>query len=142
LTDQPRTALDHIGIAVTRLEEALPLWRDILGLPLEGIEIVESEGVRVAILPAGDARIELLEPTRPDSAVARHLEKRGPGIHHVALRVGDLVTTMDGLKAAGKPALDAAPRPGAKGSKVTFLHPRSTGGVLVELTQPADEKTS
>lgn len=131
------TAIDHIGIAVRRLDEALPLWRDLLGLPLIGIEEVESEGVRVAILQAGDARIELLEPLHEGSPIARHLEKRGPGIHHLAFKVEDLEGQMKALDAAGSPAMDASPRPGAEGSKVTFLHPRVAGGVLVELTQPA-----
>ena len=131
------TGVDHIGIAVAKIEDALPFWRDLLGLELTGIEVVPSEKVRVAFLRAGSARIELLEPTSPDSPIAKALEKRGPGIHHVALAVDDVAARMAALKKAGCPALDEAPRPGAEGSKVTFLHPKHAGGVLVELVQPA-----
>jgi len=134
------TGVDHIGIAVTSIEAALPLWRDALGLQFVGIEVVPQDQVRVAILKspgAGGARIELLEPTSPDSPVARHLARRGPGIHHVALAVDDLVARMAALARAGKPAMDGAPRAGAEGAKVTFLHPHVAGGVLVELTEPA-----
>jgi methylmalonyl-CoA/ethylmalonyl-CoA epimerase len=133
------TGVDHIGIAVKSLAEALPFWRDALGLEFAGIEEVPSEKVRVAILKSpgpGGARVELLEPTAPDSPIARHLEKRGPGIHHVALKVDDVAARMAALAKAGTPALDGAPRPGAEGAQVTFIHPRSAGGVLVELTQP------
>jgi methylmalonyl-CoA/ethylmalonyl-CoA epimerase len=131
------TGVDHLGIAVAKLEDALPFWRDLLGLELVAIEVVPSEKVRVAILKAGTTRVELLEPTSPDSPIAKALEKRGPGIHHLALKVDDLAARMAALKQAGRPALDEVPRPGAEGSKVTFLHPKHTGGVLVELTQPA-----
>jgi methylmalonyl-CoA epimerase len=133
------TGVDHIGIAVKSIAEALPFWRDALGMELIGIEVVESDQVRAAILKspgAGGARVELLEPTGPDSPVARHLERRGPGIHHVALAVDDLAATMASLRRAGRPAMDEAPRPGVGGTKVTFLHPHVAGGVLVELTQP------
>jgi methylmalonyl-CoA/ethylmalonyl-CoA epimerase len=129
------TGVDHIGIAVAKLEDALPLWRDLLGLKLVAIEVVPSEKVRVAILQAGATRIELLEPTAPDSPIAKALEKRGPGVHHVALAVDDVAARMAALKSAGKPAMDESPRPGAEGAKVTFLHPKNAGGVLVELTQ-------
>lgn len=134
------TGVDHIGIAVKSLAEALPFWRDALGMELVGIEVVASEKVRVAILKspgAGGARVELLEPTSPDSPIAKHLEKRGAGIHHLALKVDDIVGRMAALARAGTPAMDAAPRPGAEGAMVTFLHPKHAGGVLVELTQPA-----
>lgn len=134
------TAIDHLGIAVAKLEDALPFWRDQLGMELVGIEIVASEKVRVAILrPQGDpsgSRVELLEPTAQDSPIARHLEKRGPGLHHVAMKVDDLVARMAALAAAGKPAMDTAPRRGAGGCMVTFLHPKLAGGVLLELSQP------
>jgi len=129
------TKLDHIGIAVESLEEALPFWRDLLGLKCTGVEDVPTEKVRVAFLQAGSTRIELLEPTAPDSPVRRHLERRGPGIHHIALGVDDIRGRMSSLEKAGKPALDEAPRPGAEGKQVTFLHPRHAGGVLVELCQ-------
>jgi methylmalonyl-CoA epimerase len=129
------TGVDHIGIAVRRLDEALPFWRDQLGVQFVGIEEIPTEKVRVAILKAGGTRIELLEPTSIDSPIARYLEKRGPGIHHLALKVDDLASCMETLKRAGRPPLDDAPRPGASGSQVTFLHPGNAGGVLVELTQ-------
>ena len=135
------TQLDHIGIAVAKLEDALPFWRDLLGLELEGIEVVPSEKVRVAVLKAGSTRIELLEPTSPDSPIAKALEKRGPGIHHLALAVEDVAARMAALKKAGRPALDEVPRPGAGGCQVTFVHPKSAGGVLVELSQrPPDSR--
>lgn len=134
------TAIDHLGIAVAKLDDALPFWRDLLGMELAAIEVVESEKVRVAILrPKGDAhaaRVELLEPTSPDSPIAKHLEKRGPGIHHVAMKVDDVRARMAALAAAGKPALDAEPRVGAGGCLVAFLHPKLAGGVLLELSQP------
>ena len=134
------TGVDHIGIAVENLEAALPLWRDVLGFEFVGIEVVPHEQVRVAILKSpgeGGARVELLEPTSPDSSVGKFLRKRGPGIHHLALRVTDLAVRMAALQRAGTPALDAEPRRGAEGSSVIFLHPKSAGGVLVELVQPA-----
>lgn len=138
--EPPVTAIDHLGIAVSKLEEALPFWCDLLGMELAGIEVVASEKVRVAILrPKGDAqaaRVELLEPTAPDSPIARHLEKRGPGLHHVAMKVDDIAARMVALAAAGKPALEATPRVGAGGCMVAFLHPKLAGGVLLELSQP------
>jgi len=130
------TRLDHIGIAVARIEDALPLWRDLLGLRLVAIEEVPGEQVRVAVLDAGGTRIELLEPTDPESPIARHLLKRGPGIHHLALSTADLATTMNVLRDGGAPPMDEVPRAGAQGCKVTFVHPRHTGGVLLELSQP------
>lgn len=136
------SSIDHLGIAVAKLDDALPLWRDLLGLELAAIELVPSEQVRVAILrPKGDphaARVELLEPTGPDSPIAKHLAKRGPGIHHVALKVDDVRARMAALAAAGRPAMDTTPRPGAGGCLVTFLHPKTAGGVLVELSQPPE----
>jgi methylmalonyl-CoA/ethylmalonyl-CoA epimerase len=128
------STLDHIGIAVPSLDQALPLWRDHLGLELLGMEDVPSEGVRVAVFAAGSARVELLEPLGPESPVARHIEKRGPGIHHVAVRVGDLPGTLQRLRDAGCALLSEEPRPGAGGARIAFVHPRSTGGVLLEVT--------
>ena len=131
------TGIDHIGIAVHRIEDALPFWRDQLGLELRGIEEVPGENVRVAFLRAGGTRIELLEPTSPDGPIARALATRGPGVHHLALRVEDLAGRLAALAAAGRPAIGGAPRPGAGGSRIAFLHPRTAGGVLVELIEPA-----
>ena len=125
--------LDHVGVAVRSVEERLALWRDLLGLPLRAIEEVPGEGVRVALLPAGGARVELLEPARADSTVARHLEKRGEGIHHLCLEVDDLDATVARLAAAGVALAGEAGRPGAEGARIAFLHPRSTGGVLIEI---------
>ncbi len=131
------TGVDHIGIAVRKLTDAIPFWRDQLGLQFVAIEEIPTEKVRVAILKAGATRVELIEPTSPDSPIAKYLEKRGPGIHHLALKVDDLSARMAALRDAGRPTLDDAPRPGADGSVVTFLHPGNAGGVLVELTQTA-----
>ena len=131
--------VDHVGIAVKSLEDRVGFWRDGLGLTLGGTETVPTEGVRVAFLPAGTSRIELLEATRSDSPIARFVEKRGEGIHHITFEVEAIQPVLDRLKAQGIPLLDDAPRPGAEGTKVAFLHPRAAGGVLVELVekQPA-----
>lgn len=129
--------LDHLGIAVRSIDESLRFWELALGLELAGRETVATEGVEVAFLPAGPCRIELLESRSGDSAVGKFLERRGPGIHHVTFEVDDVAAMLDRLTGLGMSALDREPRPGAGGSKVAFLHPRSTGGVLVELVQAA-----
>ena len=135
----PRLA--HLGVAVTAHADALRFWRDLLGLPLEHVEHVGSDGVTVAMLPLGGGppgaagRIELLQPDAGDNPVRRFVDKRGPGIHHVALEVDDLHALCGRLKAAGVRLIDEAPRPGAHGTTVVFVHPQSTGGVLVELVQ-------
>jgi methylmalonyl-CoA/ethylmalonyl-CoA epimerase len=128
-------ALHHIGVAVRSLDEALNHWVDGLGLVLQGIEEVPTEKVRVAILLAGSTRIELLEPTAEDSPIARFLDKRGPGVHHLAFRCADTGEAIRVLTDAGAPLLDDAPRPGAHGTQVAFIHPRFLGGVLAELVQ-------
>ena len=128
------TGVDHIGIAVRSLDERLALYR-ALGLEVEGREDVPSEKVRVAFLPAEGTRIELLEATSPDSPIAAFIEKRGEGMHHVCLRVDDIRAAMASLKAQGVQLLSDEPRPGAHGSRVCFVHPRSAGGVLIELSQ-------
>jgi methylmalonyl-CoA/ethylmalonyl-CoA epimerase len=130
------TGLDHIGLAVESLESSLPLYRDLLGLPLLYTETVESDGVRVAVLELGGVHLELLEPTGEDTPVGRFLAKRGSGIHHVALRVNDCATALAALRDAGYRLLDETPRPGAGGKQIGFVHPRSTGGLLLELCQP------
>ena len=127
--------LEHIGIATPSLEEALPFWRDALGLEVVHTEVVEEQGVRVAMLPVGEPRIELLEPTGPSSPVAKFLEKRGPGIHHVAVRVPDIRAALARLKAQGARLVDETPRAGAGGCLVAFVHPTSAGGVLLELVE-------
>jgi methylmalonyl-CoA epimerase len=131
--------LDHLGVAVPDLSEALRLYRDLLGLTLLETETVESDGVKVAILELGGGHLELLEPTGPGSPVARFLEKRGPGIHHVALAVKDCAAAIGVLDAAGARMLDTAPRPGAGGKRIAFVHPRSAGGVLLELCQRVED---
>lgn len=127
--------LDHIGIAVPNVRDALTLYRDLLGLPLVEEEGVDYDGVKVAILELGGGLVELLEPTKPDSPVAKFLEKRGGGVHHVALRVTDCADAIHVCKAAGLQLIDDKPRPGAHGKFIAFVHPKSTGGVLLELCE-------
>ncbi|MBK5099110.1 MAG: methylmalonyl-CoA epimerase [Gemmatimonadetes bacterium] len=129
--------IDHIGIAVKSLSEAVPIWTAILGRNVSGEEEVPAEKVRVAFFGDGPGRVELLEPTDPDSPIARHLEKRGPGIHHVCLAVSDLDTAVERAEAAGLEALPPRIRTGAGGHRVAFFHPRSAGGVLIELSEAA-----
>ena len=130
-----RVVLDHVGIAVRDLEDALTFYRDVLGLDVEPAEDVPSQGVRAHFVPAGAAALELLEATAPDSPVARFLERRGPGLHHITLRVDDIDATIARLKAKGARLIDESPRPGAHGARVAFVHPASAHGVLVELRQ-------
>lgn len=132
------TVLDHIGIAVESIDDGLDIY-EALGLEVEAIEVVPEQGVRVALLPVGDSRLELLEPTGPDSPIARHLERRGPGLHHICLRVPDIRAAMENLSRQGRTLLSEEPQPGANGCLVCFVHPKSTGGVLLELSQPAAE---
>ncbi|MBO0719744.1 MAG: methylmalonyl Co-A mutase-associated GTPase MeaB [Blastocatellia bacterium] len=127
--------LQHLGIAVKSIDEALEFWRDGLGLELQGIEIVEDQGVRVAMLPLGESRIELLEATGSETTVGRFISKRGAGIHHLCVEVSDLAAKLADLKARGVRLIDEEPRIGAGGALVAFIHPVSTGGVLIELTQ-------
>ena len=127
--------LDHVGIAVRSLDESLPLFEAIAGAPGYGRETVESQGVEVAFIGTGAGRIELLAPTRDDSPVARFLAKRGPGMHHLCYRVPDLAAALRDYKSRGYELIDREPRTGAHGHQVAFLHPKSTGGVLVELLQ-------
>lgn len=130
----PDIKIDHLGIAVRSLDSALQFWSGQLGFAAPLREIVEAEKVCAAMLPAGDARIELLEATSPDSVIAKFIEKRGEGLHHVALRVPDLAGAVARLEAAGARLLNT-PRPGAGGHLYVFVHPSSTGGVLLELIQ-------
>jgi methylmalonyl-CoA/ethylmalonyl-CoA epimerase len=141
-----KATLDHIGIAVSDLEAALEFYRDALGLELGPAEEVASERVRAQFLPVGEASLELLEATAPESAIARSVERRGPGIHHITLRVDDLQVALDRLKARGVRLVDERPRAGAGGSLVAFIHPSAAQGVLVELKQmpeaPASERST
>ena len=129
--------ISHIGIAVKNLDAALPLYTDVLGLPLEGMETVESEGVRVAFLRIGETRIELLEPLSPDSPISSFLEKRGEGIHHIALEVDGIGQKLNWLSEKGVRLIHEQPKQGAHGALIAFLHPKATGGVLYELCEPA-----
>jgi methylmalonyl-CoA/ethylmalonyl-CoA epimerase len=133
-----KATLDHIGIAVVDLGASLVFFRDALGLELEPPEEVPSQGVRAHFLQAGEATIELVEPTSEGSPLARSIAKRGPGMHHLALRVDDIVQALAELKARGVRLIDEVPRPGAHHSLVAFIHPSSTHGVLVELKQVLD----
>ena len=127
--------INHLGIAVESIDAALQFWRDGLGLELKEIEVVEDQGVRVAMLPIGENRIELLEATGGETPVGKFLAKRGPGIHHLCVEVADIHTQLATLKARGIRLIDETPRVGAGGALVAFIHPASTGGVLLELTQ-------
>ena len=131
--------IDHLGVAVRSLEQALPFWRDVLGLELIGFEDVPDQKVRVAVLLAGPNRIELLEPTAPDSPVQKFLDTRGEGIHHVAMRVDDAAATLDKIAAGGARLIDEVPRLGAEGARIGFVHPKATGGVLLEVSERPGE---
>ncbi len=128
--------IDHLGIAVRSLAEAKKFYQT-LGLEVMPEEVVEGEKVRVAMVPVGESRIELLEPTSPDSTIAKFLEKRGPGLHHVALQVTNLVERVEELKAAGTRLINQEVQIGAGGHMYVFVHPSSTGGVLLELVEEA-----
>lgn len=127
--------IEHIGIATHKIDEALVFWRDALGLRVVETEEVAEQGVRVAMLPLGEPRVELLEPTSEASPLAKFLEKRGAGIHHIAVRVEDIYATLQRLKEQGARLIDDAPRVGAGGCLVAFIHPSSAGGVLLELVE-------
>jgi methylmalonyl-CoA/ethylmalonyl-CoA epimerase len=127
--------LDHVAILVSDLDAAVALFRDVYGLPLSEVEEVPTEKVKVAIFGHGAGRIELVSPTGPDSPMAKAIEKRGEGLHHICLEVPDLASAMAALKARGAPLLDEKPRPGAGGAQVAFVHPKGSRGVLVELRQ-------
>ena len=127
--------IDHIGIATRELDDALALWRDALGLEVDSTEAVAEQGVRVAMLPIGETHIELLEPLSDSSPVGKFLQKRGPGIHHIAIKVTDIRKSLDELKTKGARLIDETPRVGANGCLVAFVHPTATNGVLLELVQ-------
>ena len=127
------TRIAHIGIAVDALDRILPFYRDLLGLPEEPLD--DADGARIAGLRAGDSLVELLEADSPESPVGKFVAKRGPGIHHICFAVDDLNGTMERCRRAGLKLIDQHPRLGAEGKRIAFLHPSSTGGVLVELTE-------
>ena len=130
-----KATLDHVGIAVGDLGAALAFYRDALGLEIEAPEDVASQRVRAHFIPAGEAAIELLEATSDDSPIAKYVARRGPGLHHITLRVDDIRAALARLKERGVRLIDEEPRPGAHGSLVAFIHPASAHGVLVELKQ-------
>jgi len=127
--------IDHIGIATRGIDETARFWREALNLDITETEEVAEQRVRVAMLGIGESRIELLEATSDDSPISKFLEKRGPGIHHIAVRVDDIRGALAGLKQKGARLIDEEPRVGARGCLVAFVHPSSTGGVLLELVQ-------
>jgi len=127
--------INHLGIATKGIDEALEFWSDALGLENAHTEVVEDQKVRVAMLPIGESRIELLEPTSDDSPISKFLEKRGGGLHHIAVEVDDIKTSLAILKQKGMRLIDESPRIGAEGCLVAFVHPSSTNGVLLELVQ-------
>ncbi len=133
------TVLDHLGVAVRSVQDRVALYRDILGLELTAVEEVEGEKVRVAMLPAGRTRIELVEPLSRDSTVARFIERRGEGIHHICFEVADLDAAMKRFEDAGLAPAGEAGRPGAEGSRIAFIHPKGTGGILIELRETTDK---
>jgi methylmalonyl-CoA/ethylmalonyl-CoA epimerase len=127
--------IDHLGIATKSIAESLKFWQDSLGLENVHTEVVEDQKVRVAMLPIGESRIELIEPTSDDSPIAKFLEKRGGGIHHIAVEVENIEESLAKLKENGAKLIDETPRIGAEGCLIAFVHPQSTNGVLLELTQ-------
>ncbi len=132
--------IDHIGIAVKSIEESLPYYRDVLGLEFIGIEEVPEQRVRVALLRIGESRIELLEATSPDSPIAGFIERRGGGIHHLAVAVDDVDEALTAHRNADLQLIDSKARIGAHGMKIAFIHPKSTSGVLIELSQPSEHR--
>lgn len=127
--------VDHIGIAVSNLDEALKLYQDVLGLKVHGTEVVEEQKVKVAFLPLGDTEVELLEATSPDSPIAKFIEAKGQGIQHIAFKVDNIEEALEEMKAKGMRLIDEKPRYGAGGARIAFMHPKSTNGVLVELSE-------
>jgi methylmalonyl-CoA epimerase len=131
------TRIDHIGVAVEQLDDALELYGERFELSLAHREVVQEQGVEAVLLDVGENHVELLAPLAPDTPVGKFLSKNGPGLHHVAYQVDDIDSTLGALKQAGLALIDQQPRTGIRGSRVAFMHPRSTGGVLTEIVQPA-----
>jgi methylmalonyl-CoA/ethylmalonyl-CoA epimerase len=129
--------IDHVGVAVEDLDEAISLYESTLGMTLAHRETVDSQGVEAVLLDVGDGHVELLRPLGPDTAVGKFIAKRGPGLHHVAYAVGDIDAALASLSEAGVELIDSEARVGIRGSRVAFLHPRSTGSVLTEIVEPA-----
>src|SRR5262249_23619012 len=133
--------IDHVAVAVADVDEALARYEKVLGLAARERELVASQKTEAALLPIGETSIELISP-KGNEGLARFLEKRGPGLHHIAIEVEGIEDALAALKALGVPLVDEAPRPGARGHKVAFLHPRATGGLLIELVEPAEPDPS
>ncbi|MFI5312248.1 MAG: methylmalonyl-CoA epimerase [Gemmatimonadales bacterium] len=127
------TRIAHVGIAARQIDDLLPFFRDVLGLRDSPLD--DSDGAHIAGLATGESLVEILEPDQPGSPIAKFLEKRGPGLHHICFAVDDLDATLARCRAAGVTAIDETPRRGAEGKRVAFLHPKSTGGVLIELSE-------
>jgi methylmalonyl-CoA/ethylmalonyl-CoA epimerase len=130
--------IDHIGVATDDLDGAVALYEDTLGMPVAHRETVESQGVEAVLLDVGEGHVEVLRPLGPDTPIGKYLERKGPGLHHVAYAVEDIDGVLNSLKEAGIELIDSEPRTGIRDSRVAFVHPRSTGGVLTELVQPAE----
>jgi methylmalonyl-CoA/ethylmalonyl-CoA epimerase len=131
--------IDHVAVCVPNLEQAAARWKELFGIVGAEPEVVESQGTEVLSLPIGDSTVELISP-RGSESLSRFLQKRGPGLHHVALEVEGIEAAIAALKALGVPMIDEVPRPGARGHRVAFVHPKATGGVLVELVEPDPEE--
>ena len=129
--------INHIGIAVNSVEDAMKLYTEVLGLEVKGIEIVEEQKAKTVIIPVGDTKIELIESTSPDGAIAKHIERRGEGLHHIALEVSDIQGALEALKEKGVPLVDEQPRTGVENSKIAFLHPKGTKA-LIEIVEPRE----
>jgi len=127
--------IDHLGIAVNNIDDGKKFWSDVLGLKFEGAETVDTQKVTTAFFPVGESEVELLESTAPDGPVAKFIEKKGTGFQHVAFRVANIEAALEELKEKGIQLIDQVPRIGAGGAKIAFLHPKATGGVLVELCE-------
>jgi methylmalonyl-CoA/ethylmalonyl-CoA epimerase len=130
--------IDHIGVAVEDLDEAIALYSERLEMPVQHRETVDEQGVEAVLLGVGESHVELLRPLGPDTAVGKFLERNGPGLHHVAYGTDDIDAALDSVRAAGLRLIDEQPRTGIRGSRVAFVHPRSTGGVLTELVQAVE----
>jgi len=129
------TRINHVGIAVNSIDQALKLYAETLGLSIKGIEVVEEQRTRTAILPVGESKIELLESTDPESPIAKYIAKFGEGMHHLALEVADIEEALSKVVQSNIPLIDEQPRKGVEGTRIAFLHPKGTGRVLLELVQ-------
>jgi len=131
--------IDHVGVATEDLEAAIALYQGTLGMPVAHRETVDSQGVEAVLLDVGEGHVELLRPLGPETPVGRYLAKKGPGLHHVAYAVADIDATLEKLKGAGVELIDSEARTGIRNSRVAFVHPKATGGVLTEIVEPAEE---